>query len=283
MKISDKIKNKKIAWNNKIDRLTEKELLNIKNDYLSNMQSKEVRKKYNISCKLFYEILERLGVKRDIGKKCIQHQIKISKYDINKVKDMFYNKKMSTYQIAAYYNSRHDQISRFLKNIGVSKEEIIFHSKEKHKLRILKGKDHPNYVKESKCREYVNQKLWKEKFKKGLEFCAICGTKEKIQLHHIIPYKYTQDNNLDNILPLCLSHHRRIDGMTNRLIKSVVNPNFEELKYILNSIYREKQLIMYYIIKEIIKNKFNNIKRYKLNRFIEYKISQVNKLLVEMV
>ena len=48
--------------------------------------------------------------------------------------------------------------------------------------------------------------------------CAVCGTHQKIHIHHIIPYKLTQDNSLDNLIPLCARHHRIIECKTVKML-----------------------------------------------------------------
>lgn len=44
-------------------------------------------------------------------------------------------------------------------------------------------------------------------------FCAICGTtiKPRLQVHHITPFRMTRDNNPKNLIPLCLSCHKRTE------------------------------------------------------------------------
>lgn len=54
---------------------------------------------------------------------------------------------------------------------------------------------------------------------KGVCKCAICDTDEKIHIHHIIPYRLTQDNTRDNLVPLCAKHHKIIESKTVKLLK----------------------------------------------------------------
>lgn len=42
-------------------------------------------------------------------------------------------------------------------------------------------------------------------------FCAICGTRENLQVHHIIPFRISADNSRDNLMPLCTKHHRFVE------------------------------------------------------------------------
>ena len=42
-------------------------------------------------------------------------------------------------------------------------------------------------------------------------YCWLCGTKENITLHHVIPLKKVPKNNFT--IPLCEEHHINIEGM----------------------------------------------------------------------
>jgi len=39
----------------------------------------------------------------------------------------------------------------------------------------------------------------------------MCGTRHNLQVHHIIPFRLTQDNSQDNLVPLCVTHHRMVE------------------------------------------------------------------------
>lgn len=41
--------------------------------------------------------------------------------------------------------------------------------------------------------------------------CRRCGSKKQLQVHHIIPYRKTQDNSLDNLVTLCASCHMAVE------------------------------------------------------------------------
>lgn len=65
--------------------------------------------------------------------------------------------------------------------------------------------------------------------------CAICGKKDGIHIHHIIPYRLTRDNGIDNLVPLCRKHHK--------IIESYFTANLEQLgdysttKFVLGNIF----------------------------------------------
>jgi 5-methylcytosine-specific restriction endonuclease McrA len=42
-------------------------------------------------------------------------------------------------------------------------------------------------------------------------FCALCGNFKRLDVHHIIPFRITHDNNQENLIPLCKKHHKVIE------------------------------------------------------------------------
>ena len=50
-------------------------------------------------------------------------------------------------------------------------------------------------------------------------FCSRCGTKTPgLSVHHIIPYRLTQDNDHKNLIVLCRSCHRTVEHSTRELL-----------------------------------------------------------------
>jgi hypothetical protein len=63
-------------------------------------------------------------------------------------------------------------------------------------------------------------------------FCALCGTMEKLHVHHIIPFRISRDNSQKNLIPLCRSHHKRVEMLylkSDRVLSSI--PIEERLFY----------------------------------------------------
>ena len=59
-----------------------------------------------------------------------------------------------------------------------------------------------------KLRQEFESPSFREKMKKELgNTCCNCGSKEKIEYHHIVPLKNGGTNNLGNITPLCQECH----------------------------------------------------------------------------
>ncbi len=49
--------------------------------------------------------------------------------------------------------------------------------------------------------------------------CAKCGIKDRIHIHHIVPFRYTQNNDLSNLIPLCISCHKSVEIYTEQVLK----------------------------------------------------------------
>lgn len=41
--------------------------------------------------------------------------------------------------------------------------------------------------------------------------CRRCGSTKLLQVHHIVPYRYTQDNSFENLVTLCASCHMAVE------------------------------------------------------------------------
>ena len=90
----------------------------------------------------------------------------------------------------------------------------------------------------------------KKEYFNGHQFCAICGTTKKIHIHHIIPFRLTQDNGVDNLVPLCSSHHAIFENISRPFIDCM--DDMEEAKQLLNIIIRSRQHQTYFILGKII-------------------------------
>lgn len=84
-------------------------------------------------------------------------------------------------------------------------------------------------------------------------FCALCGTTKNIHIHHIIPYRLTEDNSLDNLIPLCSSHHKIFESASLQFIE-MMEDDYEAAKWYLNNILRTRQNATRIVIKEVAKN-----------------------------
>lgn len=91
---------------------------------------------------------------------------------------------------------------------------------------------------------YNGFKEAKKKYFSKPQVCAVCGTPKKIQIHHIIPNRLTQDQRKQNLIPLCPLHHNRIERMTAELHILFADDYDLELM-LLNNILRTRQLETY--------------------------------------
>jgi hypothetical protein len=48
-------------------------------------------------------------------------------------------------------------------------------------------------------------------------FCGICGHKGRLEVHHIIAYRVSQDNSSGNLVTLCHSHHMAFQKITDMM------------------------------------------------------------------
>lgn len=71
-------------------------------------------------------------------------------------------------------------------------------------------------------------------------FCADCGATKGLQVHHIIPYRLTADNGQDNLVPLCLKHHK-VAEMAFLEIERAAMTDLEGTKVIMAAEFRARQ------------------------------------------
>lgn len=59
---------------------------------------------------------------------------------------------------------------------------------------------------------------WKKIAKEAIRrapFCGWCGTmRNRLDVHHIVPYRLTSDNSQDNLIPYCKVHHKMVEVAT---------------------------------------------------------------------
>lgn len=93
----------------------------------------------------------------------------------------------------------------------------------------------------------------KRKYFSKKQFCALCGTTKRINIHHIIPYRLTQDNSIDNLIPLCASHHKKVECFT-----APIYENWEDkemAKDCLNIILRARQKTTQAVVHNLLKKR----------------------------
>ena len=116
----------------------------------------------------------------------------------------------------------------------------------------FRGEKSPNWKGGSTSSRGNFEQVKREHFS-GAQFCAICGTTKNIHIHHIIPYRLTQDNSVDNLIPLCASHHKKVENATLKFTEMFDDGSYDVAKFYLNIMLREKQLMTRYVISELMK------------------------------
>jgi len=81
-------------------------------------------------------------------------------------------------------------------------------------------------------------------------FCAICGTMKNLQVHHIIPYRLTNNNDDENLIPLCIKHHKYVESLTHDI--ELVETDYERMHLALNIMLRERQQTMRAVLKNLL-------------------------------
>lgn len=79
---------------------------------------------------------------------------------------------------------------------------------------------------------------WKKvraKAVKDTPFCICCGTTERLEGHHIVPYRLTRDNSQSNIAILCKSCHKKIESITLDVLAA--DSNCKRVRMILSNIF----------------------------------------------
>ncbi len=57
--------------------------------------------------------------------------------------------------------------------------------------------------------------------KRRSPFCALCGTTQNLEVHHIIPFRLTYDNSHSNLIPLCKRHHKRVESIFHDVVMHI--------------------------------------------------------------
>lgn len=115
-------------------------------------------------------------------------------------------------------------------------------------LRTLVGPKHPKWAggnnKVKGDFEAVKKRLWPKH-----KFCCLCGSVKRIHIHHIVPYRYTQDNDASNLIPLCGSCHPKIERITESLLDKGFSYN--TLKLLMANVLAGWQMPTFVVLEDI--------------------------------
>lgn len=135
-----------------------------------NFKSKEIPKDFTNK-----EVMERLYLKEGLSKK----------------------------ELGLRYNCDPCVIDRVLKNLGIK-----IRNNSESKIGLMVGNNHPNWkggitTLSQRLREYCsNNSLKKEILNRDKNKCIICGSKDNLQVHHLIPFKVILDRIIVQNYPL---------------------------------------------------------------------------------
>lgn len=65
-------------------------------------------------------------------------------------------------------------------------------------------------------------------------FCSMCGDEKNLQVHHIAPFRLSQDNSIQNLTPLCVKHHKIVENITHDI--EATGSSLSDMKLIIGNI-----------------------------------------------
>ncbi len=92
-------------------------------------------------------------------------------------------------------------------------------------------------------------------------FCAMCGAScqmsaRRLETHHITPYRLTQDNSPENLIPLCSRCHKIIEVATVGWLKES-GGQLEMLPFVVGSWLRRRQAMTTHVLKRLVNERRN--------------------------
>ena len=73
-------------------------------------------------------------------------------------------------------------------------------------------------------------------------FCGVCSSQEFLEVHHIVPFRVSQDNSQSNLIPLCRKCHRKVDEDFRRIEWMVQDSKMAKLIFWMA--LKERQLLV---------------------------------------
>lgn len=80
-------------------------------------------------------------------------------------------------------------------------------------------------------------------------FCGWCGTLKRLQVHHIVPFRLTNDNRQVNLIPLCERCHKRVETVVHHAEAAGSDP--ATIGMVFSNILRERQALTLLTLREI--------------------------------
>jgi hypothetical protein len=72
-------------------------------------------------------------------------------------------------------------------------------------------------------------------------FCSLCGTNKALQVHHIAPFRLSHDNSQENLIVLCIKHHKIVENITHDIELTGSTP--ADMKFIIGNILSDYSAI----------------------------------------
>ena len=187
--------------------------------------------------------------------RCVKNDSKKVKYNCKNCNKNFYDYPSNGFRKFCSLKCKNDfnRVSRICKNCGKS-------------FNIAKSllKDNNNSSANFCSRQCYNDWLcktdkimgrgsrWKQKRREVLKefpYCQFCGKRDGLQVHHIVPYRITQDNGKDNLIPLCHKHHKELETITHEI--EIVENNWDIMKEMIKNMISDRTIL----VQRLVKNK----------------------------
>lgn len=98
-----------------------------------------------------------------------------------------------------------------------------------------------NYV-PKKLKHSADWKALSKRLRSEIGSCSRCFSKEKLDVHHMIPFVITKDNSLENLVVLCSSCHKIVEDESWK-IKNI-NFKWEDVRFLVNNELCAKRQMM---------------------------------------
>lgn len=90
----------------------------------------------------------------------------------------------------------------------------------------------------------------REAVKAAAPFCGVCGRVAcLLQVHHIVPFRLTFDNDNSNLIPLCVRCHKRVEMVTVEVEGVVDDP--ADIALVMNTLLRFRQSATFQVLRKI--------------------------------
>lgn len=86
--------------------------------------------------------------------------------------------------------------------------------------------------------------------KAAAPFCGVCGrVAGQLQVHHVVPFRLTFDNDNSNLIPLCVRCHKRVEMATVE-VEDVVDDH-ADIALVMNTLLRFRQAATFQVLRKI--------------------------------